>query len=156
MKSNQVAKITFESVIKYSALKKTNLISRLALLPGARNIVIALKNQPSLKYQIDHISFKVIIQLVQDNKHGKIFGFQLENGKPLPRITAIKNVLKPQRYLIESYPEQTTTDNGVIYNLTELNELIQEKERLIKRRNKMLGIEEPVKKKAPEVKKGKK
>jgi hypothetical protein len=130
----QIKRFTIETVSKYATKGVKNLVEMLSLFPN-QGIGFKIFNQVNKTdyYIVDNVNFK-------DNRHAKIFGIFHKNGIMGKKVEQIKNTLKTNRWKFEPTTEKCYTDNGIEYDIARTEALIEEKKKLLAKRNQLLGF----------------
>jgi hypothetical protein len=125
---------TLESVCKYQKEKEKTLIENLFFYPNfGKGFKVFLRIRPFEHWIVDNVK-------VKNNRHGKIFGINYLDGVETKKITKIRRTLQEGRWAHE-YPEGLCySDNGVPYDIKKIENLMDEKRKLIDFRNRELGI----------------
>lgn len=124
---------TIESVSKYFMKSYKTLIELISIFPNSgRGFKVFLKRRPQDFYIVDEVNLK-------NNRHGKVFGIFHKDGEENKKVTKIRNVLKPGLWAFEPLEGKSYSDNGVEYDIKNIELLIDEKKKLLAQRNNMLG-----------------
>ena len=129
----KVTKFTIESICKYLLGNQMNLIDNIFLYPNfGVGFKVFMKRRPQDYYIVDHVR-------VKNNQHGKIFGLFHKNGVADNKINHIRRTLQNGRWGYELPEGKFYTENGIEFDIKHLEQLKEEKTKLLVKRNEMIG-----------------
>lgn len=130
----QLRRYTVDQIAKHHYKGVKSLSEQLSAFPGnGVGFKVFLRRSPENYYMVDHVNVKSYRNL-------SVYGIYYHNGVIQKKVIALRNTLKSGIWNFTPSDQISYTENGLSYNISEMEKLINEKKSLLAKRNKMLGI----------------
>jgi len=127
---------TIETLIKHRARFNKNLPQMLLHYPGFGKYFKVFKRNTQHEY------FIITKVLPKDNKHAAIYGTVYNKLNELQQNEVkLKHTLKKLHWKYLPTDNEITTDNGLTYNILQIERLKEQKKALLNERNSQLGLQ---------------
>jgi hypothetical protein len=142
-------RFSIDKLTKYTQRSTKTLPEMVSKFPGyGEKFKVFYKNWKDRYYIIEDIEYK-------DNRHCRMLGIKYYKSSVKSKVVKIKNILKKGLWGYSIPDLEYKTDNGVVYNVSNMEKLMEAKKDLLKERNMLIGRVDYFKMKAEEIKKKK-